>query len=160
MVKLAVAPGRKALRVFICYSHTDEDLRNSLVKHLEPLRRMGLIDTWHDRKIKPGDKWEEAISEHLEAADIIILLVSVDFINSKYCYDVELERALERDREEDAVVIPVILRSCLWSNTPFAKLQALPRDAKAVKSWQDIDEALTNVAEGVRTVAERLLGHK
>jgi hypothetical protein len=51
----------------------------------------------------------------------------------------------------------VILRSCLWSHTPFAKLQALPKDAKAIAKWDSQDEALTNVAEGVLQVAKELL---
>jgi hypothetical protein len=83
-----------------------------------------------------------------------LLLVSIDFINSKYCYDIELEAAMERHSKGNAVVIPVILRSCFWHNTPFAKLQALPKDAKAISSWTDRDEALAAVAEGVRQIAE------
>lgn len=156
-VKLAMPVGKTALQVFISYSHEDESLRNQLVKHLEPLRRMGLIDTWHDRKLKPGDDWENVISENLTKSDIILLLVSIDFINSKYCYDIELEQALERHDKEEATVIPIILRNCLWSHTPFAKLQALPKDAKAVKAWPDMDEAFKDIAAGVQIAAENIL---
>ena len=106
--------------------------------------------------MRPGDEWEEEISERLEEADIILLLISIDFINSNFCYDVELERALERHKDGAARVIPVILRSCHWQQTPFAKLQALPKEAKAVCSWLDRDEAFTDIAEGIRKVAEEL----
>ena len=126
------------------------------MKHLEPLRRQGLIDVWHDRKIKAGEEWERAISKYLQKADVILVLVSVDFINSSYCYDIEMELALERHASQKARVIPVILRNCLWENTPLRKLQALPKDGRAVKTWRDVDEALTSVAEGIRTVAEEL----
>ena len=126
------------------------------MKHLEPLRRQGLIDVWHDRKIKAGEEWERAISKYLQKADVILVLVSVDFINSSYCYDIEMESALERHASQKARVIPVILRNCLWENTPLRKLQALPKDGRAVKTWRDVDEALTSVAEGIRTVAEEL----
>jgi len=156
-VGLANAPGSEALRLFISYSHVDQGLKNDLVKHLEPLKRLNLIDTWHDGALKPGDEWEEEISDQLEEADIILLLVSIDFINSAFCYDVELERALERHAERTAVVIPVILRACHWQQTPFSKLQALPKEAKAISSWSDRDEAFTNVVEGIRSVAEELL---
>jgi TIR domain len=156
-VGLANAPGSEALQLFISYSHVDQSLKNKLVKHLEPLKRLNLVETWHDGVLKPGDEWEEEISDQLENADIILLLVSIDFINSEFCYDVELERALERHSEGDAVVIPVILRSCHWQQTPFAKLQALPKEAKAINSWSDRDEAFTNVVEGIRSVAEELL---
>ena len=156
-VGLASAPGSDALRLFISYSHVDQSLKNELVKHLEPLKRLNLIETWHDGVLKPGDEWEKEISDQLEDADIILLLVSIDFINSGFCYAVELERALERHAEGTVVVLPVILRSCHWQQMPFAKLQGLPKDAKAINSWTDRDEAFTNVVEGIRTVAEDLL---
>jgi hypothetical protein len=156
-VGLANAPGSEALRLFISYSHVDQSRKNELVKHLEPLKRLNLVETWHDGVLKPGDEWEEEILDQLENADIILLLVSIDFINSEFCYDRELERALEPHSEGDAVVIPVILRSCHWQQTPFAKLQALPKEAKAINSWSDRDEAFTNVIEGIRSVAEELL---
>jgi hypothetical protein len=155
-VGLADAPGSKALSVFISYSHADEVLKNELLKHLEPLKRLNLIEAWNDRQLQAGDKWEQEISDNLEEADIILILVSIDFINSKYCYDVEMERALERHAEGSAVVVPVILRPCLWKHTPFAKLQGLPRDAKAVSTWADRDEAMTNIVEALREIAERL----
>jgi hypothetical protein len=153
-VGIANAPGAKPPSVFISYSHVDEELKVALVKHLGPLRRSNLIDVWHDRKIKAGDQWGDAISGELQKAGIILLLVSIDFIDSKYCFDVELEQALELHAKGKARVVPVILRSCLWSNTPFAKLQAVPKDGKAVTSWQDRDEALVNVAEAIRLIAE------
>jgi len=155
-VGLADAPGESALKVFISYSHADEALKDELLKHLSPLKRMNLIEEWHDRKLKVGEEWDRSISRNLESADIILLLVSIDFVNSKYCYDIELDKALELHDQKKAAVIPIILRNCLWQHTPFAKLQALPRDAKAVSAWSDRDEALASVAEGIKTVAETL----
>ncbi len=156
-VGLATALGSKGLTLFVSYCHADEDFKSDLLKHLEPLQRLHLIETWHDRKLNAGEEWDKVISSNLEKADIVLLLVSVDFINSAYCYDVELERALERHAENHARVIPVILRPCMWNQAPFAKLQLLPKDARAVSLWTNRDEALLNVAEGVRQVAEELL---
>ncbi|HEX9954407.1 MAG TPA: hypothetical protein VGB48_04225, partial [Allosphingosinicella sp.] len=76
------------------------------------------------------------------------------------CYDVEMERALERERKGEVVVIPVIARACMWRAAEFARLQATPTDGKAISSWQDRDEALTVVAERIREVAERLLAER
>jgi hypothetical protein len=159
-VALAKAPGTQALKVFVSYSHADELLKSELLKHLEPLRRLGLIESWHDRKLKPGQEWDKVISANLNNADIILILVSVDFVNSEYCYDIELEKALERHASGTAKVIPVILRNCLWEHTSFAKLQALPPEGKAVCSWQDRDEAFVRVAQGIRQVADELLESK
>jgi hypothetical protein len=162
-VGLATAPGAaapKALQVFISYSHQDELLKNELVKHLSPLKRLNLIDDWHDRKISAGDQWDTAIDNALKGADIVLLLVSIDFINSRYCYDIEMETALERERQGDVVVIPVIARNCMWKTTEFARLQATPTDGKAIASWTDRDEALTVVAQRIQEVAERLMAER
>lgn len=146
----------KELKVFVSYSHVDEKLKDELVKHLVPLGRLYGIKTWHDRKIAAGDDWKKSIDNELNSADIVLLLVSIDFINSQYCYDVELEAAMERNARGETVVVPIILRSCMWQHTPFAKLQALPRDAKAVTSWPNPDEAFADVAEGLRKRFEEL----
>jgi hypothetical protein len=79
-----------------------------------------------------------------------LLLISSDFLASDYCYSFELKRALERHASQEACVIPVILRSCDWKNTGFGKLQVLPTDGKAIKSWSDLDEAFTDVVRGLR----------
>lgn len=159
-VGLTSPKGTKALSVFISYSHKDESLKDDLVKHLSPLKRLGLVEEWNDRKIAAGTEWDKVISEKLEMANIILLLVSIDFIASAYCYDVELERALERHAKNEAVVVPIVVRNCLWQHTPFAKLQALPKDAKAISSWTDRDDAFTTVAESIRQIAEQLLAEE
>jgi TIR domain-containing protein len=150
----------EGLKLFISYSHSDEELKDELIKHLEPLRHRNMIEEWHDRKITAGKEWGKEISKELSSADIILLLISIDFINSEYCYGTEMERAIERHQKGEARVIPIILRSCLWQYAPFAKLQALPKDAKAVQSWSDRDEALTDIVDGIGKVAEELLEAK
>lgn len=160
--KVGLSYGEKdaTIKVFISYSHEDEGLKSQLIKHLSPLKRLGLISEWHDRKLVAGDNWEQEISENLENAKIILLLISIDFINSKYCYDIELEKALELHESGQAVVVPVILRNCMWQHTPFAKYQALPKDGRAVKSWTDMDEAFANIAEGIKIKAEDILANE
>ncbi|MFZ4809629.1 MAG: toll/interleukin-1 receptor domain-containing protein [Hyphomicrobiaceae bacterium] len=159
-VGLAKNKTSQKLRVFISYSHADEELKNKLLQHLEPLKRLHLVESWDDREIKAGDNWGEEIAKNLDEADIILLLVSIDFVNSEYCYDIEMERALERSEDGEAVVIPVILRSCLWKSAPFAKLQAIPTDGKAASSWADQDEAYANIADGIKQAAERLIASR
>jgi hypothetical protein len=114
--------------LFFSYSHIDEALRNQLEVHLFALKRQGLISTWHDRRIIVGSHVGDAIDANLEAAQIILLLVSSDFIASDYCYEREMMRAMERQESGDARVIPVILRPCDWHDLRFGKLLAAPRD--------------------------------
>lgn len=136
--------------VFFSYSHADEDLRDMLEKHLSVLKKQGLIDAWHDRRIIAGDEWAGEISDNLEKADVILLLVSSDFLASTYCYDIEMTRAMERHAERSARVIPVILRHCDWHDAPFGRLQATPKNATPIKSWPDIDEAFLDVVKAIK----------
>src|SRR5260370_18759401 len=142
---------QKNIPIFCCYAHEDEALLNKLKAQLKPLQREGLIDTWHDRDISAGSEWEIAIHEQLDAAQIILLLVSPDFMNSDYCYSVEMKRALERHVQKEACVIPIILRPVYWQGAPFSKLQMLPTDAKPVTTWHNQDEAFLNITRGIRT---------
>lgn len=142
--------------LFFSYSHTDEALRDQLEKQLAMLRRQGVIETWHDRRIGAGQNIDQEINEHINQDEIILLLVSSDFLASDYCYDIEMKRAMERHRAGEATVIPVILRACDWHHAPFGKLKAAPRDGKPITLWPDIDEAFLQVAKAVREAAERL----
>ena len=142
--------------VFFSYSHADEGLRDQLEKQLAMLKRQGVIDTWHDRRIGAGANIEHAIDEHINSDEIILLLVSPDFIASDYCYEIEMKRAMERHAVSNAIVIPVILRACDWHYAPFGKLNATPRDGKPINQWPDTDEAFLQVAKAVRGAVESL----
>ena len=139
-------------KIFVSYSHADEEFCGMLQKHLAALKHQGLIETWHDRRINAGDEFENVIDQHLNDAHIILLLVSADFIASRYCYEVEMRRALERHRAGETRVIPVILRPCDWQDMPFGSLLAAPKDGKPVKTWPDIDEAFLDVVKQIKAV--------
>ena len=144
--------------VFFSYSHRDELLRDQLETQLAMLKRQGVIETWHDRRIVAGEELDGSISSELEKADIVLLLVSPDFLASDYCYDKEMSVALERHAKGDAVVIPVILRPCEWHQAPFGKLRATPTDGKPVTQWPDRDLAMLDVVKDIRKAAERFAG--
>jgi TIR domain len=145
------------IKVFFAYAHEDEKLRNQLEKQLSLLKWQGLITCWHDRRIGAGIDWVSEVNTHLNTASIILLLVSPDFLASDYCFSIEVKRAMERHEAGEAHVIPIILRPVFWKKTLFGKLQALPRNAKAVTSWQNRDEAFFDIAEGIRKAAEELV---
>lgn len=136
--------------LFFSYSHKDESVRDELETHLVMLKRQGVIDTWHDRRIVAGDEFDGQISERLESADIILLLVSPYFLASNYCYDVELKRAMERHEEGSARVIPVIVDPCDWHPTPFGKLLAMPRDGKPISKFPNMHDAFLEVTNAIR----------
>lgn len=141
-------------KVFFSYSHKDEPLRDELEKHLSMLRREGLIEIWHDRRITAGSEVDSEISRNLEEADIILLLVSVDFLASEYCYSIEMNRAIERHDAGLAKVIPIILRKCEWRRAPFGKLLAVPTDGRPAMSWPSLDDALTDITTQIRAAIQ------
>lgn len=153
-----------SLKVFCSYSHKDEFLRKELENHLSVFTHQGKISIWHDGKIMPGEVWDRQIKDNLNTADIILLLVSSDFMASLYCWEVEVTKAIERHNRGDACVIPIILRSVVWKSAPFACIQGLPKDVQnnilPVKLWTDQDAAFTNVAEGFWKAAEKLIVRK
>ena len=154
-IKAVVPIGPKPLRAFVSYCHADAKLKDELLKHLAPLRRLGLVEHWHDGDISVGEKWEEAIWNQLRNADLVILLVTADFINSEYCYDRELTAAVERHDAGETRIVPIIGRNCLWHDLSFGKIQAALR-GKAVRGQADLDEALTEVAKEIKAVAVEL----
>src|SRR5207247_1907426 len=133
-----------SIEIFFCYAREDEELRQGLEKQLKALQRQGLIDIWHDRNISAGTEWEREIDKHLNTAQIILLLISPDFIDSDYCYSIEMKRAIERHDRKEASVIPIILDYVYWQVEPLSRLQALPTDAKPAMSanWHSLNEAL------------------
>jgi hypothetical protein len=141
-----------AISIFYSYSHVDELLRNELAKHLSIIERAGWIREWHDRKILPGDEWDKKISQYLEKADLILLLISSDFLSSSYCQDIETARAIELHEKGRARVVPVILRPVIWQASPLSRFQALPRDARPVTQWPDRDLAFVNICEGILAI--------
>jgi TIR domain/CHAT domain len=146
----------QSIELFFSYSHRDEALRDELAKHLKLLERQKVISSWHDRKISAGTEWASQISGNLEKAKIILLLISADFLASDYCYDIEMERAIQRHEAGDARVIPVILRPVDWTSASFGRLQALPNNAKPITTWDNRDLAFESVVKGIRLVCEEL----
>ena len=143
------------IEIFLCYAHEDIQHLNKLKAHLKLLQRQGRIDIFDDSFIIPGLEWESEIEDHLDTAQIVLLLVSSDFMNSDRCHK-ETTRALERHESGEARVIPLILRQVYWQDAPFGKLQALPTQGKPIVSWPSEDDAFYDVEKGIRKVIEQL----
>jgi hypothetical protein len=163
----ALAPSgspRAPVTLFYSYAHEDEALRDELQDHLMILERRGVVRSWHDRAIVAGRDWSREIDAHLRAADVVLLLISKDFIASDYIIGAEMTVAMERHRRGEVVVVPILLRQVDLQpedaeDLPFVELlavQGLPRDLKPVTSWTNRDEAWTSVASGLRTTVNEI----
>ena len=156
------AAKRTPLELFCAYSHKDHGLKEEFSSARSVLRRNDWIQLWTDQEIRPGERWENKISAHLLRAEIIVFLVSADFISSEYCYCVEMATALKRARENQCIAVPIIVRACDWRETPLKVLQVLPHEGRPVTSWGNRDEAWLNVSIGlkaaVKAALKKLLG--
>ncbi|WP_437807808.1 toll/interleukin-1 receptor domain-containing protein [Sorangium sp. So ce1078] len=137
-----------SVEIFLSYAQADEPLRAELEKHLAGLRRERIIEAWHDRKILAGADRAREIDARLSSSDVILLLVSPDFIGSDYCYDVEVKEAMRRYEAGAARVIPVLLRAVDWQAAPFARIQPLPKSGRPTCSAADRDEAFAEALHG------------
>lgn len=157
---------QQQIRVFVSYCHADKVHRDRILTHLNTLKRMGIISIWTDIEILPGKEIAKAIEEELHKADIILLLISADFLSSYYCADVEATVALERHNRNEACVIPIIVESCLWQKTHFGELNALPEDGHAVTSSHWVEqkkgsaEIYTDIANGIHKSITHLVEHR
>ncbi|MEO7338029.1 MAG: toll/interleukin-1 receptor domain-containing protein [Caldimonas sp.] len=139
-------------QVFYSYSHKDEPLRDQLATALAPLRQKKLIVEWHDRRIDPGVDWDSQISARLDAADLVLVLLSPDFLASEYCFGVEMEQAFSQVKAGRSKVLPILARPCLWEESRFSALQMIPRDARPIASSASVDDALKAVSLEIRDV--------
>lgn len=145
------------LTLAISYAHEDEPLVDALKKHLSSLERQGLVKPWLDRYIDPGTDFKSEIGKKFKLAEIILLMISSDFINSKFCYEIEMKIALSRSEKKDAIVIPVILRPCDWEDLPFGNIKAVPKDGKPIETTGNRDEGFLEVVKEVKNAAKKLL---
>jgi len=152
---MSTSKKQRPLRVFISYTHRDRILKDELREHLAPLRRAGLLADWHDRDITAGQEWKGEINENLERAQVVLLLISSGFLNSAYCMDIEMQRAMERHDEGKARVIPIIIRPCRWQSSAFARLQLTPTDARPVTRWRSHDEGWLVVVQDIERSANQ-----
>jgi hypothetical protein len=142
--------------VFIASALADTWCLRQLEAHLSMLKREGGISTWCNRQLMPGTDWAGVLDRRLEQALLILLLVSADFLASEYCYQVEVQRALELHEAGRALLVPVIVRPVDWKHAPFAHLHALPAAGRAITAWGNRDKAFVDVVSGIREAVREL----
>jgi hypothetical protein len=157
--KAAEAQRPKPLKVFCSYSHEDEALWLEFETHLSSMKRTKLIEVWSDQAIPMGTVWEPQIYKALDEADIVLLFVSSFFVASDYCYSKEMERALQRARDGEARVVPILVRPVDVDGTPIAELQMIPPGKRAVTTeFKSPHEGWAVVAGKLREVVMELRG--
>ncbi len=146
---------QEPIKIFISYSHKDEAYRETLSIHLKPLERKKIIKVWHAVTIAPGQEWDFEIKRELSEAEIILFLVSPDFLASDYVHEVELPKALERYKNQEAVVVPILIRTSRFKKSDLGRFQALPRNLKPINEWKNKDAAWMDVVEKLEGVVQR-----
>ena len=154
--KIGVEQQVRKPRVFLSYSHEDEQYKRELDKHLAPLRNSGRAETWNDRKLEAGSRLNEIIQKELNESDIIILMISSDFLDSYYCHEIEMKKAVERESRGECKIIPVIVRACMWDETELINFLAFPRDGKPIEQYEHKDDAYLEIAKGIRDIVQSM----
>jgi internalin A len=142
----------KALRAFFSYSKHDIAHLQDFQKYLKPLERQGLIEFWDDRHIRPGEEWDGEIKEALIQSDIIFLLVTADFIDTDYVWNIEIKEAMRRHKAKTACVVPIRVSSCDWAGMPFAELQGIPRKDQIIDLAPNKAAVWTEVVKEVKSI--------
>lgn len=150
------AESNQVLKIFLSYAQDDEKGKNMLLEHLSPLKRQGLIESWDNRQIGAGSERRQEILKHFNAADLILCLISSSFINSEYCYTVEMRLAWERRETKGVMIVPILLRTVNWQTTPFKELEIIPRDHRAIMDYPKRDKAFTEVVYEIEKVINAL----
>lgn len=137
------------VKVFCCYAHEDEAFRAELAAHIARLKHQQVIQDWHDRNISAELEWADQVDSHLASADVVLLLVSPDFMASDYCYDEEMACALKRHEQGLAIVVPIMLKPTDLQDSPLMHLQSLPLALKPLSLWPDRGQAYADVVRGL-----------
>jgi TIR domain len=159
---MAFQPHPKPVRLFLAFAYQDRSFYEDLVTQLASLKWVGMIDDWHEYEIPPAKDWQQVQNERLTQADIILLLISPDFIKSDYYYSVQMKQALERDAAGQARVLPILCRPVYLEHLPIARLQFLPRsdprNIKAVSEWRNKDSAYAEIVKEVKKAITEFFG--
>ncbi|WP_161977821.1 CHAT domain-containing protein [Dictyobacter kobayashii] len=139
--------------IVISYAPEDEKFRKNLEKHFITMKRNGDITIWHTNSTTAGDNIIEKV-HYLDTADIVLLLVSKDFLFSDSIYENELRPAINRRSKGLTHVIPIIVSETAdWEKDRlFGGLYPLPREKRPVSAWKDEDSAIVSIVNDVRTV--------
>ena len=141
---------KRPVKIFFSYARADREICDRLIDHLSPLEATGDAALWRDHTVAYGENFEVSIRQKLNAADIILLLISSSYLGSDFCYNTEVPIALERSETDNATVIPIILRAVDWEGLPFSHLSVLPPNGQPIEAWGMEAEALTAVAKGIK----------
>lgn len=142
-----------SVKAFISYSHADLEYLKAFRNALSPLIRLNKLQVWDDKSIEAGEEWEKVIFQQLEEADIVLCLVSADFVASDFCYKKEFEIALEAHVKGEKTIVPILLRKTDWVDLPLASIQGVPNEW--ITSAANKDEAWTKVSESLRPALDR-----
>ncbi len=139
-------------KIFISYAHKDEELKSQFETHLSGLKRQKLIDVWTDRQVLIGDKWDEKIKNKLITSDIVIFLISSDFLASEYINEVEINETILRHKNNEVLIAPIFLRPCDFESSLLSDFQGVPRDAEFITTWKDKDSAFLAVTKELKKI--------
>ena|ERR1700680_3184676 len=133
---------KKAISVFVSYSHDDRGYLDLLQLYLKPLvRRKATLKVWDDTMIVPGGLWKAEILAALDSAKVAVLLISQAFLASEFISTVELPKLLAHQRARGLKILPVLLKPSVFKRTELANFQAINKDLRSLLEMTDAEQA-------------------
>ncbi len=149
----------KVVKVFISYAHTDENFKDGLNKALHALKRNKKISIWEDRQLIAGQSWESELFNKLEESELVLMILSNDYIASEFCYTKEFKKVLDSHNKKTKICIPIIAKYCSWKDLEFGSIQALPKDGKPINTYANEDLAWHEIVEAIKLSIEYFVVH-
>lgn len=146
---------KRKLKFFISYSHKDSKYKDELLVHLKTLELTHNINVWYDGQIMPGENIDTAVSKQLCSSDIVLFLISPNFLASWYCVNIELEKAIERHNRDECIVIPVIISKCIIEDSfAFSKLKRVPQDGRPIQNFKPMNDGYINALKQIKQLID------
>ena len=147
---------KKKLTIFISYSHKNMKYKNKLLTSLEALKQSYNIESWHDGMINAGGNIDENVKHVLEKSDIVLLLITDSYLASYYCMKIELEKAIEREKQGICKVVPVIFEeSVLIDTLSFFNHNRVPEDGKPITKFKPHSTGCTHAVNMIKDMIDR-----
>ena len=145
------------INVFFSYSFEDKLSIEKLRKHFLILERSALIKTFSFFEVEPGKDFKFELRNVMNDSDLILLFLSPDYLASNECYENQVLVAIRKNNDGDSLTIPILLKPCLWEETPLRTLRPLPKNEKPISMWIDESEVHYQVVKEIMQITKKLI---
>ena len=136
-------------RLLYLHAQQDQAFCQALENHLSSLGQEGLLQDWGEGALLGGDEIAAQLQAELARADVVVILLSADFLAAEHS-QAQIDLVLAEREKRPLIIVPIVVRAVDWLRSRLGRFYALPRNGKPVASWDRADDAWFDVVEGLR----------